>query len=202
MSGAGGRSASPWGRSRPWRLAGFALLVLCAWLSAPQPAHSQSQSTTPSSTEELLLDSLAASARVRQIAATRNASQQDLETAYADFRLKQAETEAWLRSEIDRLKAESKASSEESQRENASLQTRLTDSVTRSEALEAKIQSLTDSLTASIADSAQVSKLFEDYKRDRDADILRLTIQRNLWAAGAVGCAVLAVVAGIWAVTR
>jgi uncharacterized protein YhaN len=163
------------------RLAGCWL----AFLLFAMPASAQSEnSDSPKSIEESLIDSLSASAMLRQALSEQRASRQDLETAYAALKLRLSSSSANMQQMIDEL------------------QRQLLDSTQQSADLLSEIDRLIALLIASRAESEALSTAFDDYRAEMRLQVGGLERQVKGWRAGAIVAGLVAIAAGIWAVVK
>jgi chromosome segregation ATPase len=169
-----------------WALAW--LVLLCAVLLLLAATARASAQTVPSarltSIEASLIDSLEASATLRQALKEQRASRLDLETAFADLKLQLLLSRETLQKRIDELTQQ------------------LNDSLTLSDDLRAEIARLTKLLAESKAESEALSKAFEDYRSEMTSQVSGLERRLKWWKIGAVAGWVAAAVATLAALLR
>lgn len=174
-----GPSDSRWALA--WLLCFFIILLL---LVATRSNGQSGSSTRLTSIEASLIDSLEASATLRQALLEQRASRLDLETAYAELKQQLQLSRETLQKRIDEL-------------------TRLlNDSLTLSDALRAEISRLTKLLAASNEEFAELSKAFADYRAEVKVQISGLELRVKWWRIGAVAGWIAAVIASIVAVAK
>ena len=168
---------SPWG----WWAAGCLLALLLFAL----PASAQNEnSARQRSIEASLIDSLEASAQLRQALKERNQSREDLEKAYAELALQLS------------------TSRETAQRRIEGLMRSLDDSLTLSDGLQAEIARLTTLLAESRAESEALSKAFDDYRAEMRGQVAGLERRVRGWKTVAIAAILAALAAGAWAVAK
>lgn len=158
--------------------------LLALLLFAP-PASAQNESSDKlTSIEASLIDSLEASAQLRQALKERTTSREDLEKAYAE------------------LKEQLQLSRETLRKRTEELTRQLNDSLTRSDDLQAEIARLTTLLAGSKAESEALSKTFDDYRAEMQGQVAGLECRLRGWKAVAIVAIVAALAAGVWAVAK
>jgi chromosome segregation ATPase len=156
-----------------------------ALLLLARPASAQNgNSERLNSIEGSLIDSLEASARLRQALSEQRTSREDLEKAYAALKLQWASSEENAKSRIEEL---------------ARL---LNDSLTRSADLEAETSRLTVLLTASSEESRKLSLAFDSYRAEMQGQVRGLERQVRGWKIAAISAGIVALAATIWAVAK
>ncbi len=134
------------------------LLALTPWRINSEPIE---QKPTLQNIETSLIGSLSDSAKLRQALKEQRGSRHTLETAFGA------------------LKEQLRTSEENAQNRISELETQLNGLTALSDSSQAEISRLTGLLTASREESERLSKAFEDYKANRDKDILDLQGQRD-----------------------
>jgi len=158
------------------------LIVLLLLMAGPRLNAQSEQSISPASIEASLIDSLSASATLRQALLDQRASRQDLEIAYAE------------------LKQQQQLSQESAEKRISELLKQLHDSGTLSDDLRAEISRLMKLLTESKAESESLSKAFEAYRNEMGkqvADLTRDYARARRWAVGFGVTSVIAVIVSV-----
>jgi len=170
-----------------WWAASWWPFLLCALLCflAPPPVSGQTGSSdNPKSIEASLIDSLSASAQLRQALLEQRQQRADLETAYAA------------------LKAQLSSSSASAQKTIDELQRLLLDSTQRSSDLEAEIARLIALLIESRKESEALSTAFDAYREEMRQQVSDLERSARIWKAAGISGVILAIVASIVAALR
>ena len=169
MSGVGAPRLSGSGQPSPWRLVGFALLVLCAWLSAMPLEGQTSNASEPLTSIQLLTQAEQLSLTLQTRLAERRQQVTSLQASLQQAGLKVADLQQAL--------AESEGSS-------ATLANQLAEAQDSVAKLQTDLTETQNSLAASSTQYESVSQGWRQYREYARSEYARLTLQRNLWAVG------------------